>query len=312
MNIERLSLDQMRVALTVADTGSFSSAARVLNRKQSAISYAVTTLEGQLGLALFDRSDGQPPTPTSVGKVLLREMEAVVRSADEIRKKAQAAASGLETEVTIALDSLYSAAELSEVLKGFSDEFPTVRLSIEVEAMGAVQQSVLEAKCILGVAGSYPHLPAGLVGDAITQVARVPVASPRHPLGVGDRELPSRALLDQIQIVLTDRSQVTAGRDFSVYTGKTWRVSEQMIKRDLLLAGFGWGYMPEHLIAADVAAGRLRVLQVEGLRNPNTVALLLIRRRDRLLGPAAQWLLSRFLHQSDSGGPRSRESAGSR
>jgi DNA-binding transcriptional LysR family regulator len=286
MNIESLSLDQMRTALIVAEAGSFSGAARRLNRKQSAVSYAISTLERQLGLAIFDRSDGQRPVPTAVGTALLREMEAVVRSADEIKKKAQAAAQGLETEVSMAVDSFYPAAELVAVLHGFAEQFPTVPLCVEIESMGGVQKSVIDGTCVLGIAGSYPHLPPGLIGDAVTQITRVPVASPRHPLtarpATGKR-FPGRTLLDHI---------------FSVYTGRTWRVSELAVKRDLLIAGLGWGYMPEHLVANDLATGVLRILHVEGLRDRNVVSLMAIRRRDRLLGPAAQWILSRLLTNS--------------
>ena len=50
-----LSLDQMQVLLTVVDTGSFAAAGRKLGRATSAISYAIDTLESQLGLELFDR-----------------------------------------------------------------------------------------------------------------------------------------------------------------------------------------------------------------------------------------------------------------
>lgn len=56
MNIERLSLDQLRVFVQVADSGSFLAAARKLARAQSAVSYAIATLEEQLGVLLFDRS----------------------------------------------------------------------------------------------------------------------------------------------------------------------------------------------------------------------------------------------------------------
>ena len=89
MNIDGLSLDQMRAALAVAECGTFSAAARRFNRAQSALSYAVTTLEKQLGVQLFDRTDGLAPRPTQTGRVLLREMEVVVRHADEIKEQAR-------------------------------------------------------------------------------------------------------------------------------------------------------------------------------------------------------------------------------
>lgn len=52
--IDPLTLDQMRVLVAVAETGSFSAAARKLGRVQSAISQAVQTMETALQLPLFE------------------------------------------------------------------------------------------------------------------------------------------------------------------------------------------------------------------------------------------------------------------
>ena len=61
--LDRLTLDQLRVLIAVAETGSFSAAARQLGRVQSAVSQAVATLEDILGTALFDRY-GKTPSST--------------------------------------------------------------------------------------------------------------------------------------------------------------------------------------------------------------------------------------------------------
>ncbi len=297
MHIESLSIDQMRAALAVAELGSFSGAARRFNRAQSAVSYAVATLERQLGIALFDRTDGAKPKPTEAARVLLREMETVVRRADEIRKQARNIGKGLEHEFVLTIDSLFPIASLAETLKAFSREFPTVHVRLNIEAMGGVQKDVLDGKSTLGIIGSLLHLPPGLIGDALPPVVRLPVAASRHPLAQGSitSRLPHRLLLEHIQILQSDRSDLTEGRDFTTYTGRTWRVSDLAAKQTLLRAGLGWGYMPEHAVAAEINDGVLSRLWVEGLREQNTVALVVVRRRDRLLGPAARWMLSRLV-----------------
>ena len=104
---------------------------------------------------------------------------------------------------------------------------------------------------------------------------RVRWVAPDHPLAANlsdGQRLPHRLLLDQIQIVLSDPSNASRGRDYTVYTGRTWRVSDLTLKRNLLIAGLGWGYLPEHMIADDLATGMLRALHVEGLRDKNVVA----------------------------------------
>jgi DNA-binding transcriptional LysR family regulator len=295
MQISGLSLDQMRAALAVADTGSFSAASRILHRKQSAVSYAVANLERQLGVRLFERSDGHAPTTTEAGRMLLGEMQAVIRRTDEIKNQAKAVARGLEHELTIVIDSLFPVSKCAALFREFQDQFPSVSLRLISETMGAVQKSVLDGKSMLGIAGSVPDLPGGLLGDVIGQVARVPVAAKDHPLATrveSGHRLPSRALLDHVQIVLSDGSDVRS--DFAVYTARKWRVTDPSTKHELLLAGIGWGYMPEYMIAGNLKSGALRTIQVEGLPDRNRVAMMVIRRRGYQLGPAASWLLPRL------------------
>ena len=56
------SIDQLLVLLTVVEAGSFTAAAKRLGRATSAISYAIDTLEAQLGLSLFDRGTTRKPS----------------------------------------------------------------------------------------------------------------------------------------------------------------------------------------------------------------------------------------------------------
>ena len=106
MNIERLSLDQLRVFAQVADSGSFLAAAKALKRAQSAVSYAISTLESQLGLPLFDRSSYRPQL-TAAGIELLRDARQVLDQVDALQARAAAYAHGQELEITLALDVLF-------------------------------------------------------------------------------------------------------------------------------------------------------------------------------------------------------------
>ena len=65
--IDPLTLDQLRVLVSVAESGSFSAAARRLGRVQSAVSQSIQTMEATLGLALFDRST-RTPALTEAGR----------------------------------------------------------------------------------------------------------------------------------------------------------------------------------------------------------------------------------------------------
>jgi DNA-binding transcriptional LysR family regulator len=89
--------------------------------------------------------------------------------------------------------------------------------------------------------------------------------------------------------VLTDRSRLTVGQTFGVYSNRAWKLGDLGAKHRLLLAGLGWGSMPRHLVEADLEAGRLVriVLADRGSVNYN---VSLIHRTDAATGPACQWL----------------------
>ncbi|MFM9934817.1 MAG: LysR substrate-binding domain-containing protein, partial [Novosphingobium sp.] len=103
------------------------------------------------------------------------------------------------------------------------------------------------------------------------------------------------------QLVLSDRSGTTAGRDFGVVSAKTWRLADLGAKHALLREGIGWGNMPLPMIADDLASGALVRLAMPD--NPGGVyRFAVIWRRDCPPGPATHWLLDQFvaLGQADA------------
>ncbi len=99
-------------------------------------------------------------------------------------------------------------------------------------------------------------------------------------------------LHQHVQLVLTDRSTATAGRDFGVLSGRTWRIADLGAKQAMLLAGLGWGNMPSHLVADDIAQGRLTVIRpVDWHAETARVVMSGAYLADRALGPAGMWMV---------------------
>lgn len=97
------TLDQLQVFLAVAETGSFSAAARRLNRAQSVISYAIANLEAQLEVTLFTRGTARQPDLTDAGRALLSDTRRLIADLDVLRSRAKSIRQGLEGEVSLAL-----------------------------------------------------------------------------------------------------------------------------------------------------------------------------------------------------------------
>ncbi|MGU3492535.1 LysR family transcriptional regulator [Xanthobacteraceae bacterium A53D] len=288
--------DQLRVFLAVVETGSFTAAARKLGRATSVVSYAIANLEEQLGLELFDRTQARTPVLTEAGRTVLAEARTVANGMDGLRAKVKGLLEGLEAEVHLALDVMLPAARVVDALKTFAEVFPTVTLRLYVEALGAVTQMVLDGRAAIGVSGQWPLTAPGLERIDVGSVELVPVAAPDHPLArAGRNEL--GASRDHVQLVLTDRSQLTEGVDFAVVSNRTWRLADVGSKHMLLREGIGWGNLPVHMVREDLEAGRLVRLDLPDMRG-GAYQLQAISRSDTPPGPAGKWLIRRFQEQA--------------
>ncbi len=287
------TLDQLRVFLAVAEAGSFSAAARQLNRRQSVVSYTIANLEQQLGgLLLFDRSKRRPVL-TEAGHTMLAEARKLTLGADGLRARAGGLLAGLEAELTVAVDVMMPMETLVCTLVAFRAAFPTVNLRLYIEALGSVAKLVLDRVCRVGASGPTLSLISELEQRPIGSVRIVHVAAPSHPLAKLSGRISAPEVREHVQLVLSDRSELTRGQDFGVLSPETWRLADLGAKHALLLAGLGWGGMPEASVRDDVAAGRLVLLEVEALPR-FTYQLLAIHRTDSPPGPAARWFLAQL------------------
>lgn len=292
------TLEQLRVFLTVVDSGGFAHAARHLHRTQSVISYTIANLENQLNIALFDRSK-RKLTLTEGGAALLADARAVTLKVDAMRARAKALSEGLEAEVSLAVDVMYPAPVLVQILEQFQLTFPTVALRLRIEALGAVMQLVMERECRIGISGFMFTMPDAIERQSVGHIAMVPVVAPNHPLTREPAPIPTAIAREHTQLVLTDRSQWTAGRDFGVVAVHDWRLADLGAKHALLRAGLGWGNMPVAMVCNDLQTGRLVQLSlVEGAAPPYPMHL--INRTDDPPGIAGKWVMEQFLQRAST------------
>lgn len=297
MIADGLTLDQVQLFLTVADTGSFSAAARATGRAQSAVTYAIQRLEDQLGAQLFDRGRYRP-TLTEAGRALLPRARRIAEDVGAFKLQARALAGGLEPELPLVVDAMFPMDRLVCALADFQSEFPSVQPRIYAASLGATVQHVLDRRCVLGLALGFGD-DSDLLGRApVTRVRLIPVAAPAHPLAQLNRALSPEDARGHVQLVLTDSSALTTGKDHGVYSTQTWRLSDLSAKHTLLLAGLGWGTMPEHMISDDLAAGRLVRLEArewDDIRGTVEISAKVVWRLDVPLGPAASWMKDRIV-----------------
>jgi len=292
--LDGVSLDQLRTFIASVDEGSFSAAARKLRRAQSAVSELVNNLEIQLGVVLFDRS-GRYPKLTPAGVTLLADARGIVSGVDFMKARAKGISSGLEPELSAVVDVFFPIEAITAAAKEFRVLFPGTPLRLYVEALGGVFQPIFDGRASFGVAGPLPLLPSAMSSERLADINFVMVAAQDHPLAFFDGIIPKAELAKHIQLVLTDRSELSAGREVGVMSPSTWRLADLFAKHAFLVNGLGWGGMPLHTVAQDIANGKLVVLQIEDVPPGGLILpMFAVYPTATPPGPAGRWLIERL------------------
>lgn len=285
-----LTLDQLRVLVTIADTGSFSAAGRRLSRVQSAISQAVATLEAIQGVTLFDRS-GHRPRLTDTGRVLVDQARLVLASAARFEAVAASTSGGLEPELALAIDPLVPTEPLIESLSALSDRFPALPVSFSTEGLGGSLRRLRSDSAALAICLLLPSVPEDIAAYPLLRIGMKAVVAPQHPLATLGRPATASDLEPHVQLVLSDPLD-QPGPSYGLSSARLWRFVDLARRLDFVLAGFGWCRMPEHLIAGAVAMGALKVIEIQDDPTPREgLTIHAAHKRERVLGPAGRWLL---------------------
>jgi DNA-binding transcriptional LysR family regulator len=297
--LDAVTLDQIRTFIAAATEGSFSAAGRRLHRAQSAVSQTLSTLEGQLAVKLFDRRHKLPEL-TAQGRALLTRARSVVSEMDLLKAQAKGLSGGLEADLSVVTEVMFPMAVVTAAVTAFHTNFPLTPLRLYVETLGAVIQPILDGRCAFGVLGALPLLPPEFTKEHLLDVRIIHVVAPSHPLAAYKGIIPTAELVNHVQLVLSDRSTLSAGRDLGVMSPRTWRLADLGAKHAFLRAGLGWGGMPTELVRSDIAQGLLVEITAEDTPPGGFVlAMSAVYRSHAPPGPAGRWFIDCLKHHSE-------------
>ena len=288
----RISLDALLILDAIDRRGSFSAAGLELHRVPSTISYTVSKLEQDLGVQVFERQ-GPKVVLTRAGEELLKEGRYLLKAAEDLEHRVRRVASGWETEFTIGLDSLYSAASLETDIVAFYQVADRTRLRIARESLAGTWEALLDRRVDLLIAapGEGPA-GGGYVAEQIGTVKFVFVVAPHHPLAKMNKVLSKADLHPYRAISVADSARKMPPRTVGLLFGQdTLTVPDMRSKYALQLAGVGFGFLPEPCVQKSIASGALIVKEVEEPRAEETFSLAWRVGED---GAALTWWLKRM------------------
>jgi DNA-binding transcriptional LysR family regulator len=287
--LDPVTLDQMRVLVAVAETGSFSAAARRLGRVQSAVSQSVQSLETALGTPLFDRG-GKLPKLNDTGRVILEDARRLVQGAETLKARAESIATEVEPELTLAVDAIFPNVVLMDSLRAFAEVYPCLPVTVFTEGLGGAEYRLREGAAKLGLFVPLQNGATDFESEFLVSIPMVPVVASQHPLASAEPPIPRSVLEEHVQLVLTDRTPLTAGLTGGIVSPRNWRFADLNTRLDFLLAGFGWCHMPVHLVRDQIVDGRLKALDFRE-NVARTFPVHVVHERGRAPGKAGRWLI---------------------
>lgn len=282
----------------VVRAGGFQAAATALHRSHPAVFAAVAKLERQLGLALLDRS-GYRVRPTEAGLSLHRRAQGLLQELDGLRAHAAQLAMGEESELHVVIGDLCPVPQALGLLGRFFAQCPGTRLHLHFEAVTGPWERLFDGDADLilhRIDKTDPRVDWLDLGP----VALVPVVAPGLLPTPLPRTLTPERMRAYTQCVMRDTARrPPAQAHFVIEGAPQCTVGDQLMKKEIILQGLGWGHVPRFLIEDELRDGRL--LSIAGRHFPGAVeALVAARRRDRPQGPVAQRLWTHLQAQAPS------------
>jgi DNA-binding transcriptional LysR family regulator len=255
----KVTLEQWRALLAVIDAGGYAKAAELLNKSQSAISYAISQLETALGVKVF-QLQGRKAVASPAGELLYRRAKQLLEQAERLEKSAGCLSVQVEPLVKLAADIIIPPARVLQCLAIFAKDFPDTRVEVFESVLSGTEDALLQRQVDLAIGG---RVPMGFMGEKLVTVVMHGVSSADHPLQLLGRPINDEDMRQHRQIIVRDSGQYRRHTEGWQEADQRWTVSHIKTSLDAIRLGLGYAWLPDAYTHDDILLGRLKYLPVE-------------------------------------------------
>lgn len=287
-----MTLEQLKMLVKIADTGSVLAAAEALYRTQPTVSVSIRKLEDELGVGLLDRKQYRA-TLTAAGQQLCQKARTILRHTEEFSKLARHLAVGNEPQLSLAIEASCPMPLLLQTLRESERKYPQTEFNLQVENIWGALEKIQTGEADLVISPWFEDLP-NLESVPLTHTRLVAVAA--AGFCTSNREQTLEEMKGLVQVVVRDSSrQQQRLKTYGVLeNGRHWVVGDHQTKKELILAGMGWGKLHEHLIEKELASGELVPLEINNYPCVMEIEIRAVRRFGEPIGPVAESLWRDF------------------
>ena len=255
----KVALEHWRALVAVVEHGGYANAAEALGKSQSTVSHNIGRLQELLGTGVL-RIQGRKAVLTEVGSVVLRRARALLNEAGDIERMARTLAAGVESEVAIAVDTVFPNQVLLPALHSFAQQYPGTRIEVFETVITGVEELMARGDVQLAIT---PHVPQGWLGEQLIRLQMCCVAHPDHPLHELGRGVTDQDLKQHRQLVVRETSNRRESRVAWLGAEQRLTVSTMGTRIQALCQGLGFAWSPVLKIQKELDANSLKALPLE-------------------------------------------------
>ncbi len=294
-----MTLEQLRTLHCIVECGSLKLAAERLHKTQPALSMAIKKLEAEYGFEILDR-DSYRLTLTTAGHAFYRKVQEVLLTTEQLGSIGRHLGAGNEPLVRFAYDSICPHPPILKVLKQCQQQYPETELHVIGKSRFGALEMLQKGEVDLAVSAWWPTFYA--LGDfdtlPISRFNILLVAS--SELFAPDEVQSVEQLKPHLHLVIEESNLSFDSEKLTLIKGiRQWKSRDFFTVKQLLLAGFGWGLAPEHMVAQELREGSLVALEPQDLEYRIEGEIRLVRRQEQAPGPVASLLWQGFSGADD-------------
>jgi DNA-binding transcriptional LysR family regulator len=285
-----MTLWQLKTFAVVAKEGSFTKAGKVLHISQPSVSALIIGLQKELGVKLFERL-GTRPHLTEAGRRLLKLVASALGTIEKIQEEMDQVRGLKKGRLAVGGSGFAGATLLPVVIQSFKKAFGSIEVSLMIHPSAVLEEKLLNGDLDVGLLGIPAKSPL-IIARPYREERIVVIAPANHPLA-RKRTVPLQ-LVAKEPIIIEERSGGTIRKMVeSLFAKKGLEFAPELTidavfgSRDAIktavASGLGLAFIPEHQVALDVHAGRLKILAVPEVKLKRVMYLAFHKRRQNPL-----------------------------
>jgi len=276
-----MEIRQLEAFVAIAETGSFTAAGERVNLTQSTVSQQIKALEEGLGEALFIRG-GRGVRLTDAGELLLPKARLILDAIDEIGAVFHVTGRSARGRLRVGAASMATAYLFAPLYERFIATHPNIQLLVRsTTTTEETLRQVLSGEIDVGFI-AVPVTNATLVVEAVATDEVVLVVGPDHPwanrASIQAIELEGQPMVAFERGMSHRRTMDALFAEIGVAPQIVSESNDPQMVKSLIEIGLGIALIPRWAVAREAAAGRLRVLTLEGHRLVRDVNMIYLKR----------------------------------